>query len=344
LKYYFHYLHKLLQRQILNCKVFYFSNFILFVFEFLEPILCFLLLPVYLILIFLPPFRSFVLYTFIQLYLHRPTVTLPPASGHALGWGPVETSTVLSMLSIVMTVGMTLAMYLSTINIPDVVMLVSGNVLMGISGCLIYVLWSDKSCNWIDFSIPVWLLFFGYPFIGPANRAKFTMAIHSKPELAGVHGLMQSMLTQCMSLSSMIAPTFIATYVLRNPDDIDVSSDKHELSLWALYVPVLSGLIVIGTLYEYFFHDKKKKKIEQDDGRGVSETSSLLSGGSFQYSNRSSTLKEVNECLSRRSEAYRRISIECEGIPNPFETNSEIDLKDKLWKEKEALELEQSTM
>merc|ERR1712238_643912 len=164
---------------------------------------------------------------------------------------------------------------------PDVVMLTIGNLFMGISGYFIYQLWDDQSANWLTFSFPVWFLCFGYPFIGPANGASFTMAIHSKPELAGMHVVMQSMLTQAMSLASLVAPTLIATYVMRDPNDIDSSSDKHELSIWALYIPVLSGLCIIGSFYQYFVLDKKKEEEEENDEQRVSETSTLLSDADF---------------------------------------------------------------
>jgi len=268
-----------------------------------------------------------------------PFVALAPVSAHALGWGPVETSSVFSMLSIVITGGMALVLYLSSLNIPDVVMLTTGNLFIGISGYLIYQLWDDQSANWITFSFPVWFLCFGYPFIGPANRASFTMAVHSKPELAGMHGVMQSMLTQAMSLAGLVAPTLIATYVMRDPDDIDSSSDKHELSIWALYIPVLSGLCIIGSFYQYFVLDKKKEEEEENDEQRVSETSTLLSDADFRHRKSGSmTLHDVDECLSRNTEVFRRMSVEIEGITNPMETNFEVVLKDKLWKQKEELE------
>jgi hypothetical protein len=61
--------------------------------------------------------------------------------------------------------------------------------------------------------------------------------------------VLQSIYTQAATIAGIVIPPFVTYFVLNDPKDVNLDS-PYELSLWALYVPISSALMIIGLLYE----------------------------------------------------------------------------------------------
>jgi hypothetical protein len=192
-----------------------------------------------------------------------------------MGWDPVQISVVTAYGSAIMGVTMIISLVVSMMNVSDIAMLSLGTGCFFLSGSLIYLTWADGVGYW-QFTLPIYFMFFGYPFIGPANRSRYANALHSKKELEGSYGIMMSFMTQAFVFGNFIAPYLIASFVLRTRDEIDNSLNKHALTGGVLYVPILCSLIFAGLFYNYFFIDLPKQKLQCNDSDPVSETTALL--------------------------------------------------------------------
>ena len=232
-----------------------------------------------------------------------------------------------------MAFGMVISMFVSMNNVPDIAMISFGIGSFFISGSFIYLLWTEGVGYW-QFSLPAYFMYFGYPFIGPANRSKYTKAIHGNKELEGSHGIMMSLINQAAAIAGFIAPTLIASFVLRAQAEINTSLDKHALTAGSLYVPILCFLVFSGLLYNYFYTDLPNKRQSNNSTGTVSENTTLLSHRE-KRSPRASII-EISDTFSRSSKAYRRISVEIMGVPNPVETKYEMELNEELLKDKEV--------
>jgi len=250
-----------------------------------------------------------------------------------MGWNPVQISEITAYGATVMAFGMVISMFVSMNNIPDIAMISFGIGSFFISGSFIYLLWTEGVGYW-QFSLPAYFMYFGYPFIGPANRSKYTKAIQSNKELEGSHGIMMSLINQAAAIAGFIAPTLIASFVLRAQAEIDTSLDKHALTAGSLYVPILCSLVFSGLLYNYFCIDLPNKRQSNNSTGTVSENTTLLSHRE-KRSPRASII-EISDTFSRSSKAYRRISVEIMGVPNPVETKYEMELNEELLKDKEV--------
>jgi len=277
-------------------------------------------------------FPVFTMFTLMANYCLVGTA-LPPAARN-MGWDPVEISEVSAYGSGVLALGMVISTIVSTRNVSDFVMMSFGFGTMMLSGGLMYA-WLAEGVGYWQFTGPIYLIFFSYPFIGPANRSIFTKAIYTNKELEGSYGIMMSLLNQSAAFAGFIAPTVVAMFILRKPEDIVASTDKHELTKGALYVPILSALIIAGLIYQHIV-DLRDNEASADDTGAVSESTMLVSSAQNKIS-RVSVL-QINQTLSRSSEIYRRTSVECEGIPNPFETKYEMEMGEKILTDKEFWE------
>ena len=106
-------------------------------------------------------------------------VAIPPVASHAFGWSPVEISNVLAAQAVVLFLGMVGSMILSMSKAPDVSMIVGGNAFFVIGGLMTYYCWTTEAAPW-QFVAPIILVSLAYPFQGPANRSKFTKAVHGR--------------------------------------------------------------------------------------------------------------------------------------------------------------------
>lgn len=95
---------------------------------------------------------------------------------------------------------------------------------------------------------------------------------------------------------------------MRTPEEVEASKDRRELNAIALYVPILTALILVGLAYQRM----KLHRIAQaaDQAEAVGERTSLLNRGSRYYSE--AGIKQ-RERLS--TEIHRRSSVTIMGIP-----------------------------
>ena len=250
---------------------------------------------------------------------------------HALDWNPVQISYMSSGYSIALFVSTFMVLYLSTKGVSDFQMLVVGHLGFAMFGSAVYFMWTEQVTAW-GFALPVFLELLSYPWIGPANRSKYTQAVHERAELAGSHGIIQGFLTQAATIAGFVGPTLISTFVLRDPAEIDASSDKHELTKYALVGPCLSGLVIVALCYEKFISKKDPNEIE-DASSSPSETNNLLSP--LNNKARRSSILEISDTFSRASEVSQRLSAEIGGLSNPFDNKGETTLREKLLKDKD---------
>ncbi|OEU23465.1 MFS general substrate transporter, partial [Fragilariopsis cylindrus CCMP1102] len=200
--------------------------------------------------LFLPLVTMFVFMFNFSLY----AVTIPPVGNHALGWDPVMISNVLAVQAVVLFIGMCASMVCSMKDVSDFYMIGFGNLCFVIGGTATYVYWTSSSSSStvaaaLKFAIPIFIVSFSYPFLGPANRSKFTKAVHNHKELENKHGAMQALFNQAFMLAGFISPSFVAAFVLRSPNDIDSSDNKHELTSLAWYIPISSSILILLLIY-----------------------------------------------------------------------------------------------
>lgn len=158
--------------------------------------------------------------------------------------------------------------------------------------------------------------------------------------------MLQSIYTQAATIAGIVIPPFVTYFVLNDPKDVNLDS-PYELSLWALYVPISSALMIIGLLYEEFVLGKnelgllKSQPTEAaEDEVSPDETSKLLATKRNKSTRRS--IVEINQVFTRQYEVNRRMSSEFFingiGIINPVETTYDTELMKELSSGKEEWE------
>mmetsp|Transcript_13619 Transcript_13619/g.29637 ORF Transcript_13619/g.29637 Transcript_13619/m.29637 type:complete len:345 (+) Transcript_13619:600-1634(+) len=270
-------------------------------------------------------------------------VAIPPVASHAFGWSPVQISYVLAAQAVILFVGMCASMVFSMTNAPDISMIIGGNLCFVIGGAITYLYWTIEAAPW-QFVVPVMLVSLAYPFIGPANRSKFTKAVHNRPELEHSHGVMQSIFNTAFMVGGFVSPNFVTAFILRSPEEIDLGGSPYELSPWVWLIPVSSLVMIIGLVYEEIILGKNELGFSSDKMKGqeegeapVTEESQLLADKKVGRRRRSS-VAEINQAFSTQYEVDRRHSVEANGIINPFETRDEIKLRETLLKDKKEWE------
>mmetsp|Transcript_19184 Transcript_19184/g.31432 ORF Transcript_19184/g.31432 Transcript_19184/m.31432 type:complete len:547 (-) Transcript_19184:92-1732(-) len=291
--------------------------------------------------IFFPLIQRFVIVSNFALF----GISIAPVAANMLHWSPVNISTLSAVSSGFTFVGMGITLYLSMIKTSDFIMILVGDLIFVISGAMTYFSWREDTATALSFSIPIFLTSIVYPFAGPANQSSFNKAVFSRPELAGSIGVLQSIYTQFATIAGIVAPMFTTSYVLRNPEDISMSS-PYELSQWALFVPISSFLLILGLLYEEFVLGKNElglladKAKEAEDMVRPDETSKLV----VDKKSKSTRLSvvEIDQVFSPKYEADRRMSSEITingvGIINPFETATDAELTKKISQDKKEWE------
>ncbi|KAL7432374.1 hypothetical protein ACHAXM_003066 [Skeletonema potamos] len=273
-------------------------------------------------------------------------VAMAPVAANMLGWTPVDLSALSVVISGVSFLAMGVTLFLAMRNTSDFTMIFVGNVIFMISGLLCFFLWRMDTASALTYSLPHLLITFAYPFAGPANQSSFNKAVFSRPELASSIGVLQSIYTQAATIAGIVIPPFVTYFVLNDPKDVNLDS-PYELSLWALYVPISSALMIIGLLYEEFVLGKnelgllKSQPTEAaEDEVSPDETSKLLATKRNKSTRRS--IVEINQVFTRQYEVNRRMSSEFFingiGIINPVETTYDTELMKELSSGKEEWE------
>ena len=261
-----------------------------------------------------------------------------PVAKHALQWNAVQISQVSAVGSAITFCGMLIAIGLSMKDTPDRLMISFGFASFAVGGSFMYYNWTENTTYW-KFAAPAYVLFFSYPFIGPSCRSMYSKGIHSHPELNGSVGLMMGLMNQAVAVGGMVAPTLVAVFVLRSPDEVDADpNSKNELNIGALYVPVLSAAVVAGLTFQYYYFELPSKREEDDSTAASASESTKLLGGTKKKSSHipRASILEISDAFSRSSEVSRRLSsFEIAGIaPNPFDTKDEKEYYNKLWKDR----------
>ena len=218
-----------------------------------------------------------------------------PAAKDALGWGPVQTSGVLGSVSILIFCSMIIVFQLSARKVPDGYLLSYGLIQGSIGYTLMYFLWTSDGTT-LTYTIPIIVGASSFPFMGAPTRSLFTKNVDAIPALDEHHGMMQALLSMGNSVAGFVAPGLIATFVLRDPEDVDNSANGNELTAFALYAPVMSMLTLIGHWYVVYQH----KKLDKEVGDSDEEV------GSEQIPNERSSLVRRNSALRNSVELHQR--------------------------------------
>lgn len=256
----------------------------------------------------------------------------------------MEISFLMSVQGIVIFIGMCAAMYASIYGITDFTMILLGNSAYFFGGIATVLWWKRESATIAQFVVSVVIVSFSYPLMGPANRSKFTKAVHSRPELDDYIGLLQSFFNQALSIGGFISPIFVTTFVLKDAQNNSSNDDGNELTPWAWYVSVSALLVIIGLLYEEFILGKnelglmKSEAEEPQEGETEAGERTRLLAGRRTSDRRRSSILEINRTFSRQYEVDRRHSLEAAGIPNPVDTAYERKLQNQLIQDKKEWE------
>lgn len=225
-----------------------------------------------------------------------------------------------------------------------------------VGGAATYLLWRTDGST-AQFILPILIVSLSYPFIGPANRSKFTKAVHNRPgklssdtfalcrrllttrnsmhtELENAHGIMQSLFNQGFMLGGFISPNFTAAYMLRSSENIEESGSPYELTLWTWIIPISSILMIIGLLYEEFAIGKNELGWMNVDEKVIGESQPGEMSHLLPVNKRRSSIVSIEQSLSRQFEVDRRYSVKANGICNPFETSEEVKFRNQLIKDK----------
>lgn len=228
---------------------------------------------------------------------------LAPASSHALGWSPVEVSTVFGINAIFMFVVILLSFQLSSVGVSDGVLLIVGLV-TSITGYLLIYLWWSANSGMILFLAPIFLSTAAFPFMGAPTRSIFTRIVAADQYLRRYQGAMQAALSMSASVAGFVAPGLIAAFVLRTPEQVDASQDHRELTLYALFAPISSVIVLIGVLYLRLTIMPVAVELD-DESLSTGETSSLLSSHDL----------FILSTFHPRTESHCRHSVSLMGIP-----------------------------
>uniref|UniRef100_A0A7S2HMT8 Major facilitator superfamily (MFS) profile domain-containing protein n=1 Tax=Helicotheca tamesis TaxID=374047 RepID=A0A7S2HMT8_9STRA len=165
---------------------------------------------------------------------------LAPAAADALGWGPVETSAVMGTSSIIIFGCVIVVNILSKVGAKDMHLLLAGLLVSSIGYAVICFTWVRNVKVWI-FILPILVATGAFAFLGAPNRSLFTAAVDSSPHLSPYGGTMQALLSMSSSVAGFTAPGYVASFFLRQPEDIDITPDnQRELSSWSLLSPSLT--------------------------------------------------------------------------------------------------------
>ena len=141
---------------------------------------------------------------------------------------------------------------------------------------------------------------FVFPLLGAPTRSIFTVAVAENEILAGHQGTMQAIMSMVASIAGFAAPSLIAAYVLRSPDEVASSDDQRELTLCALFAPLLSLATFVGVVYIGYVRPEITCKTPAETA--IEERQALLSETDM-------------DLASSHMEANRRTSITLMHIP-----------------------------
>jgi len=189
------------------------------------------------------PFLTILCFNFNWMFIET---GIAPSAHDALGWGPVETSYVFGAMSVLVFFGMTVVHRLSKLGFSDYKLLNSGLAVNAVGFLGLYFSWYRSVEVW-KFVTPVLINAISFPFLGAPNRSLFSHAVDGYSVLRGYEGTMQALLSMSASIGGFSAPSIVAHYCLRTPEEVDASQDRREFNMFALVAPALGVLILVST-------------------------------------------------------------------------------------------------
>lgn len=120
---------------------------------------------------------------------------------------------------------------------------------------------------------------------------------------------MQAILSMSASVAGFVAPSLIASYIIRKPEEVDASRDNREFTPWALFAPLFSAIVLAGIYYIDFKYPETAElaaPVEEEVGDDwqIDERLGLLGAAKESYCH-----------FHPRTEAARRHSITLMQIP-----------------------------
>ncbi|KAL7500075.1 hypothetical protein ACHAWT_009037 [Skeletonema menzelii] len=223
---------------------------------------------------------------------------LAPASADALGWSPVQVSYVLGAMAILVFLGMTSVHKLSQMGVTDYTLLCYGLLANAIGYLLLYISW-HRDASVPAFVIPVLISAGSFAFLGAPNRSLFSKSVDATPELSGLEGTMQALLSMASSVGGFTAPSVVAHYCLRTPAMVDASSDAREFTSIALLSPALGFIIFLSNIV-VGEPEEEETVCDKINTKAMDETTPLngdrrRSDGDYGYSPRPSRRRSLLE-------------------------------------------------
>lgn len=234
-------------------------------------------------------------------------VSLAPSAFDALNWSTVEVSYTLGAMAIFVFIGMTSVQKLSKLGTSDHNLLIWGLIGNTLGYAALYLLWF-RGVNYIAFITPVFVTALSFAFLGAPNRSLFSEAVDNESDLAGYEGTMQALLSMASSVGGFTAPWVITHYCLRQPSEVETSSNGFEFNPLALMSPSMSLAVM---LLSYVAGEPggnygKEVEIENIDEEMQNEKTSLLNIERRPSKRSKECGKSIRESLtSARSQSLR---------------------------------------
>lgn len=214
--------------------------------------------------------------------------TLAPAASDALGWGPVSTSTLFAINSILMFFVIMITIRLSGKGVSDMSIVLFGLTLSFAGHVMVFCLWkrgmsttgfiisckclamvqckmmddkmlgNDRMAQFVSFHSTVTLAVTAFPLLVAPIRSIFSRAVANDEHLRNHQGTMQAIIGMMSSIAGFTAPGLIAAFVLRTPEGVSTSNDQRELTLWALVAPALSLITLDAFLFIKIDYEKQE--------------------------------------------------------------------------------------
>ena len=215
-------------------------------------------------------------------------------------------------MAILVFLGMTSVHKLSQMGVTDFTLLCYGLLANALGYLLLYGTWKrDVSVS--AFITPILIVAGSFAFLGSPNRSLFSKSVDTTPELYGLEGTMQALLSMASSVGGFTAPSVVAHYCLRTPEMVDSSSDAREFTPFALISPALGFLIYAAVLVagepEEIAEDTDLESI-CDKEKGMNSISTIDETTSLKCDRRKSEGDSISNSPSKLLESRRRSLLE----------------------------------
>jgi hypothetical protein len=132
--------------------------------------------------------------------------------------------------------------------------------------------------------------------------------------------------------SILRTPGFVASFVVRTPEQVDAAVNDRELTPVALYTPILSFFILVGLFF--LWRKQVAEAAEEEDEVGMPTEHT----GLIRVSGKRASVISIDQELSTEMAVARRASVEIMGISSGFETYAEKVQRESMLTEWKALQ------